>query len=411
MEMTKDEFDTAIGKAAEEKATEKVDALRKELDEKIMKVREAEEVKKTALRAEFQESYEAARRESEAKGLPEEPPAIKLGKLVTVFATARGDLGHMSKIASSMYPEDKEVGGYIKKTLEAGTPSAGGFGIPNVLSSRVIDILYANTFIEKIGVPKIPMPNGNVRLVRMNTATSVGYVGEIPSEGLTEPAFGDVDLSAKKMFALCELSNSLLKYNAVGIESWVVRELQRRAMLLVNSRVLYGSGTAYSPLGLANNGVQTIGSSSTALAQTHPDEIIAMVKQADVPLTRGAWVMSPKMESWLKLLKTTDSHWIFRDEMVRDGKLCGYPYFTTTISSYTDTTTDYADLWFGDWDEFLFGVGREMELQMSQDAAYVTSGTTRSAFQRDTTLVKLVAEHDFNVMHAGAFVRGTFSVA
>jgi len=52
----------------------------------------------------------------------------------------------------------------------------------------------------------------------------------------------------------------------------------------------------------------------------------------------------------------------------------------------------------------------DMELRMSQDAAFVSSGTTYSSFQRDSALVRVVGEHDFNVMHPVSFVQGTYSV-
>lgn len=393
MQMTQEQFDAAIDSRVEEK----------------MKSRVAEQ--KSALRAEFQEAYEAAHQEAQRKGYREEAPTIKLAKLVNLYGQANGDVERMKSLAGKMYSEDKEIGGYIGKALEAGVPSAGGFGIPQVLSARVIEALYAQTFLDKVGVARIPMPNGNVRLSRMDTSATVGWVGELPSASVTAPVFGEVALSAKKLFAIAEISNSLIRYNAVGIEGWLARDLQKKFRLALDYAALYGSGTAYSPAGLASLGVQTAGGTTTALDQLKPDEMIALLKAANVPMTRVAWVMHPNMEAWLKNLKTTTGAWIFRQEMIENGTLAGYPYHVTTQSSYTDTTTDYADLWVGDWDEFLWGAGLDLELRMSQDAAFVASGTTYSAFQRDSALVRVVGEHDFNVMHPVSFVKGTFSVA
>lgn len=401
MTLTQEEFDAKVSKAANEAA------------EKILaeKLKAADEVKKTNLRQEMQEVYETAEREREAKGYKAEGAELKLAKLVNLYANAGGDAEKMAKLSEKMYPEDKETNGYVRKALEAGVPSAGGFGIPQVLSSRVIDILYAQTILDKAGVSKIPMVNGNMRLTRMDSAASAGWVGELPSNGITQPGFGEVILSAKKMFAMSEISNDLIRYNSVGIEGWLARELQRRAKLLIDYAAFYGPGSSYSPGGLAVRGVQTLGSSSTAIASTHPDAMIALVEQANVPMTNCGWAMSPQMKSWLKGLKATTGQFIFRDEIVKENKLCGYPIYTSTQISYTDTSTDYADLWFGDFDELLWGTGLDLELRMSQDAAYVSGGTTYSTFQRDSQLVRVVAEHDFNVMHPAAFVQGTFSVS
>jgi HK97 family phage major capsid protein len=389
---------------------------KEELDAMIQKnvadqLKEKEAVQKSALRAEFQEAYEAAHQETERKGYKEEKPEIKFAKLVNLFGQANGDVQHMKALGAKMYGDDKEVNGYIAKALEAGVPSAGGFAIPQVLSARVIEALYAQTVLEKVGVSKLPMPNGNLRMARMNTTSTVGWVGELPAATPTQPVFGDINLAAKKLFAISEISNSLIRYNAVGIEGWLARDLQKKFRLALDYAAFYGSGTQYTPAGLSNLGVQTSGSSSTALSQLIPDEMLALLKAADVPMSNVHWAMHPNMEAWLKNLKTTTGAWIFRQEMIENGTLAGYPYHVSTQMSYTDTTTDYADLWVGDFDEFLWGAGLDMELRMSQDASFVSGGTTYSAFQRDSALVRVVGEHDFNVMHPVSFVKGTYSVA
>ena len=375
------------------------------------KLKDTKAEQKSALRAEMQEAYEAAHQENERKGYKEEPAEIKFAKLVNLYGNANGDIERMKSLSEKMYGDDKEIKGYVAKALEAGVPSAGGFAIPQVLSSRVIEALYAQTFLEKVGVSRIPMPNGNVRMARMDTSSTVGWVGELPAATPTQPVFGDINLAAKKLFAISEISNSLTRFNAVGIEGWLARDLQKKFRLALDYAALYGSGTSYTPAGLTSLGVQTSGSTSTALTQLIPDEMIALLKAANVPMTNVHWIMHPNMEAWLKNLKTTTGAWIFRQEMIENGRLCGYPYHVTTQSSYTDTTTDYADLWLGDFDEFLWGTGLDMELRMSQDATFVSGGTTYSAFQRDSALVRVVGEHDFNVMHPVSFVKGTYSVA
>lgn len=397
MQLTKEELETMI----DSKVAEGVQA----------KMAEAEAVNKSKLRAEMQEVYEESRQYNERKGYKEEEPIIKVAKLINLFGQSNGSPDGMKFLAEKMYSDDREVKGYVSKALEAGVPSSGGFGIPQVLSARVIEALYAQSIIDKCGVSKLPMPNGNLRMARMDTASTVGWVGELPAASPTAPVFGDVSLSAKKLFAISEISNSLIRYNAVGIEGWLARDLQKKFRLELDRAAFYGEGSSYTPAGLTNLGVQTSGSSGTALTQLIPDEMLALLKAANVPMTNVHWAMPPQMEAWLKNLKTTTGAWIFRQEMIEQGRLAGYPYHVSTQISYTDTATDYGDLWVGDFDEFLWGAGLDMELRMSQDAAFVSGGTTYSSFQRDSALVRVVGEHDFNVMHPASFVQGTYSVS
>ena len=392
-QMTKEELDSLIAKQVE------------------AKLKETETERKSALQAQLTEIREAAEKKAMAKGYKEEKPEIKLAKLINLYANASGDVERMAKLSGKMYDGDDETKGYITKALEAGVPSAGGFGIPQILSARVIEALYAQTIMEKAGVSRIPLVNGNMSLARMDTSSTVGWVGELPAAAPTQPVFGDVKLSAKKLFALAEISNSLMRYNAVGIEGWLARDLQKKFRIALDSAAFYGTGGANQPLGLSGLGIQTSGSSSTAMTQLIPDSMIALLKAANVPMTNVRWAMSPQMEAWIKNLKTTTGAWIFRQEMIELGTLCGYPYHVSTSISYTDAGTDYGDLFLGDFDEFLWGTGLDLELRMSQDASYVSGGTTYSSFQRDSALVRVVGEHDFNVMHTVSFVHGTYSVA
>jgi len=388
----------------------------KELDDLIdnkveAKLKETEVERKSAQQVLMNEVRAEAEKKAFDKGYKEEPAIIKMAKLVRLAGAANCEPDKMRDLAGKLYADDLEIKGYVAKALEAGVPSAGGFGIPQPLAAKVIEALYANVVIEKVGVSRLPLVNGRLDMSRMDTSASVGWVGELPSSAPTQPVFGQVSLAAKKLYAISEISNSLLRYNSVSIDSWVAKDLQRQFRIALDSAAFYGAGTQYTPAGLSNLGVQTLGSSTTALTQTTPREMLTLLKAANIEMTNVAWAMSPAMESWLMNLKTTTGAWIFMDEMTSRGTLCGYKYFVSTSISYTDTTTDYADLWLGDFDYFMWGVGLDMELRMSQDATFVSGGTTYSTFQRDSALIRVLGEHDFNVMQPKAFVKGTFSVA
>jgi HK97 family phage major capsid protein len=178
---------------------------------------------------------------------------------------------------------------------------------------------------------------------------------------------------------------------------------------LLDYAAFYGPGTSYSPAGLDTLGVQTLGSSSTTLTQLHPDEMISLLKVANVPMTNVAWAMSPQMEAWLKGLKTTTGAWIFREEMVNFGTLAGYKYIVSTNIRWVDDTTDYADLWLGDFDQLLWGVGMDFELRNVRDTAVVIGGQTISTTQTDSQLITVFGSCDFNTTYPTAFVKGTFA--
>jgi len=368
---------------------------------------------KTALRAEFQEVYEANRQREEASGTKAAIlPLQKLGRLVTIAAASQCEPDKMLSFAKKIFEADKELHGYIQKGMEAGLPSTGGFLIPQQLSSEFIDPLYAGTFLDKIGITKYPMPNGSLDLGRGATSATFSWGAENPVQDKTGMTFDEVKLSAKSGSAYVPISNKLLRYSPADVQAIIARDLQEIYAIAINTAALYGTGTAYQPKGVTNvSGIQTLGTSSTALTANIPVDMLALLEQANVRMLKPFWIMSPAMKSWIKNLKTTANAYIYRDEINKDQTIEGVPFVATTLSSYTDTSTDYADLWLADWAYFAWGVGRDMELTMSKEATYVSGGTAYSAFQRDETVIKILSELDFAVKQPKAFVHGIFSVA
>lgn len=382
------------------------------LAEKAAADKAKEEEHKTALRAQFQEVYEANRLKEVENGTKGMTPMQKLARLVTVAASGQCEPDRMLSVAKKMFDADKELHGYIQKGMEAGLPSTGGFLIPQQLSSEFIDPLYAGTFLDKIGLSKYPMPNGSLDLGRGATSGSFSWGGENPVNDKTGMTFDQVKLSAKKGSAYVPISNSLLRYSPAAVQGIISNDLQEVYADAINTAALYGTGTSSQPKGIANvSGIQTIGTSGTALTANIPVDILALLEQANVKMLKPFWIMSPKMKSWIKNLKTTTAAYIYRDEMNKDKTIEGVPFIATTLSSYTDTSTDYADLWLADWAYFAWGVGRDMELTMSKEATYISGGVTYSAFQRDETVIKILSDLDFAVKQPKAFVHGIFAEA
>lgn len=400
--------DVELKKMIEDGSKAAVDAA---LAEKAVADKAKEDEHKTALRAEFQEVYEANRKRESDSGTKSLTPMQKLARLITVAAAGNCEPDRMLATSKKMFDADKELHGYIAKGMEAGLPSTGGFLIPQQLSSEFIDPLYANTFLDKIGLTKYPMPNGSLDLGRGATSATFTWGAENPVNDKTGMTFDEVKLAAKKGSAYVPISNSLLRYSPAAVQGIVAGNLQEVYADAINTAALYGTGSAYQPKGVANvTGIQTLGTSGTQITADLVLDMSSLLEQANVKMLKPFWIMSPKMKSWIKNLKTTVGAYHYREEMVKDGTLEGIPFIATTLSSYTDTGTDYADLWLADWAYFAWGVGRDMELTMSKEATYISGGVTHSAFQRDETVIKVISELDFAVKQPLAFVHGIFSV-
>ena len=299
------------------------------------------------------------------------------------------------------------------KAVNAGTPSEGGFTVPLAFSSDYIDALLANTLIDKLGVRRVPLVHGNLSIPRMDSTSAISWGGEETIGDTTQPTFGEVNMHAKKLFAKSAITNTVIRESGVDVEGWIAEDLFRNARIALDVAMLKGTGSQYQPLGLKNKtGVQTSGGTTTAFGVDTPNDMEALLEQANVPMENVKWLLSPKGKSWIKSTKFTTGPFAWATEMATQKTLNGYDFLTSTSVDYTKATapaSDYADFWLGDWSQLLFGISKDISIEVSRDGTFVSNGQTISAFDKDLTLVRLITEVDFACRHPEAFVRGTYS--
>ena len=354
-----------------------------------------------------------------------ETPVTIVNQMIASAASAMGTKGAHNVVqvsneeilaqAKKDFPYSKGLHKVLeqKKQLNAGTPSEGGFTVPLAFSGEYIDALTANTLIDKLGIRKVPLIHGNLSIPRMDSTSAVSWVGEISQGGKTQPTFGEVNMRAKKLKAITAISNTLLNESGVNLEGWISEDLMRKTRIALDSAMLNGTGTLYQPLGLANNeDVQIAGSSSTALALTTPNDMVALLQQANVKLENVHWLLNPIGESWLRNKAFTSGPFAWSDEMARTGKLRGFDFHSSSTVAYTPAASPaeaYADFWLGDFSEMMFGVARDITIEISKEGSFTDNGATISAFDQDLTLIRLITECDFACRQPKAFVHGTFA--
>lgn len=352
---------------------------------------------------------------AQAKGQPTESGVDTFGKFAMIVLRSNNDPQQAMNIAEKTYPEDKQIQGYFK-ALTTGTPSEGGFAVPEVLSSDVIKYLYPKLAYSKLGGRRIDMPSGNLNLPRFDAKSSCSYIGETGAAADTKPTIGNVHGSAKKLAALIPVSNDLIRNANPSFDSFVRDDLINAMQLFRDYTAFYGAGTAHSPAGIKTQLTSTekIGSSNTVFTADTPANMKGLLMAKNVPMISPGWAFNGYHWSWLYNLKTSTGAYIFRDEMNK-GTLLGDP-FVVSNQIYSDnlaggtapTSSNYGDMFYGDWSEFIEFVQLDMELMSSKEASYVNSaGATVSAMQNDMTVLRALSLHDFGLRHKESFVLST----
>jgi HK97 family phage major capsid protein len=124
---------------------------------------------------------------------------------------------------------------------------------------------------------------------------------------------------------------------------------------------------------------------------------------ANVLMTRAAWIMSPRSLIFLADLRDGNGHLAYPSltmgavPMLRNKRV-----FTTTQIPSNLGSGDKSEVILADAQHLIIGDAPRIAMDASNTAAYSDGGTIKAAFSGRKTLTRLVMENDFNTLHAGA---------
>jgi HK97 family phage major capsid protein len=364
------------------------------------------------LQTKYAEAFADSQLKAQSQGTGVENGVEQFSKFAMVVLRSGGDKEKALDIVQRSYPDNKLLNGCFK-ALTTGTPSEGGFAVPEVLSSDIIKFLYPKLAYSQLGSRRIDMPNGNLNLPRFDAKAACSYIGETAKAVDTKPTIGNVRGSAKKLAAMIPVSNDLIRNANPSFDAFVRDDLINSIQLMRDYTAFYGAGTAYSPSGIKTQltTAEKLGSSSTVFTADTPANMKGLLMAKNVPMISPGWAFNGFHWSWLYNLKTSTGAYIFRDEM-NTGKLlgdkfvvCNQIYSDNLAGGTAPTSANYGDMFYGDWSEFIEFVQLDMELMSSKEGSYVNSdGATVSAMQNDMTVLRALSLHDFGLRHKESFV-------
>lgn len=315
------------------------------------------------------------------------------------------------------------------KALASNDPTAGGFLVPPQFSTDVIEFLRPAAVLRSLNPQTMPMPNGTVKVPKITSGTTASYIGENQNIGKTEPRFGQLTLTFKKLAALVPISNDLIRYSSPNADAVVRDDVVRALATREDKAFIRDDGTSGTPRGLKNwihNDNKFAANASVSLANTTIDlgKLLQLVMAADIPLivqqnitnvvdSRPGWIFSPRTWRYLTTLQTTTGAYAFRDEMIR-GTLWGFPFRVTSqvLETYTagqaaETGGTQSEIYFGAFAHAVIGEALALQVDASMDAAYHDGSNVVAAFSQDQTVIRVIEEHDFVVRHEKAFALAT----
>ena len=331
----------------------------------------------------------------------------KMARLAMSVAAGGGDLQLAEQFAA------KEIGDADVAMAISTAAGSGGALVPESFHSEVIELLRPRTVIRRLGARSVPLPNGNLTMPRMAGGATASYVGEGADPKATGANFDDVKLSAKTMITIVPMSNQLIGNAGYNVEQLVLGDMLSAMAVREDKAFLRDDGTDNTPTGfkaIATAASRTKPWSGTATLEAIDaflDSLILMLMASDSLMINPGWALSPR--SYMKLFGLRDGNGNKVYPELAQGLLKGYPIaHTNTIPVNLGAGTNESEIYFADFNDVVIGEQDNMTIDFSREATYVDStGTLVTAFSRNQSVLRLVANHDIGFRHPEGLALGT----
>ncbi|WP_057385594.1 phage major capsid protein [Pseudomonas aeruginosa] len=336
-------------------------------------------------------------------------PGASVAQMVRLLAATQGNQSEAAKLA-----KDGGYGADVQMALSTVTPGAGGVLVPENMATEVIESLRPRSIVRKMGVRSVPLNNGNLTMPRISGNTVVTYIGtetDIPITGMT---FDDTKLSAKKAAAIVPVSNDLIRMSGVNprVDQIVANDLTVSMGLSEDLHFIRSDGSGVLPKGLRYWAIP--GNVLPAPVDPNLQQIdlflggmMLRVETAYIDMAGCGWLMHPRTLRWLQALRDGNGNKAYPE--IDAGMFKGYPVgLSTQIPVNLGADGDESEIYFVNFTDAMIGEDMSLVINFSAEASYKDAqGNVVSAFQRDQTLVRVIAKHDFGPRHVELVVVAT----
>ena len=331
-----------------------------------------------------------------------------VAQFIKAIAMGKGSRAESHDFAQRVYGDAN----IVTKALSANQDTTGGFLVPEVLSTEIIEYLRPASVMRSMGCRVMPLNNLQMSIPKITGGASASYVGENVNISATQQSFGQITLAAKKLAALVPISNELLQVNTIAADQIVREDLVKAMAMREDLAFIRGDGTANTPKGLlswvdsgnvfsANDTISAASATHWSLANVTNDlaNCMLLLRKANIPMTNCGWIISPRTEYFLMTIRDSLGNYAFQPEMAT-GKLLRFPYAVTTqipenLTDTTNSSSAASELYFVNFDDCFIGDAMQVRIDVSNTAAYYDGANVVATFSEDQTVIRAVSMHDF----------------
>jgi HK97 family phage major capsid protein len=345
-----------------------------------------------------------------------EPRGIRASRYVLGLLHAR--FNHVSNEKAAEWVSNRFGDDIVARALVSNITGQGGALIPQDFMADLIELLRASTAVRGANPMEVGMPMGNLTIPRLAGGATAAYQNETDDIAVSQERFDDVNFVAKKLTAMVPVSNDLIRRAPIGVEEVVRDDLVQTIARREDLAFLRGNGTDKGPVGMRSLCLPANLITVTAMPATPApgDQLTAILAGASAAILalqngmsrmiRPTWIMAPTIARFIATARDQIGGFYFKDEVER-GMFEGYPIRLTQqipTNLVMTTYTKASEIYFVDMADFVIADTYNVVVDASDVAAYNDGVAMVSAFQRDQSLFRVIAEHDVNMRHLQSLV-------
>jgi len=343
------------------------------------------------------------------KEVKKEKPNV--GRLIRALAAGKGDPDKAAHFAKKQWGDEEIAKALTTSTGETG--GGGGFLVPEEYSTELIEYLRPLSVIRSMNPVIVPMPVGSISIPAMTGGATAEYIGEGSNIRVSQPAFGQIKLTWKKLATLVPISNDLIRFSSPQADAIVRDDLVAAMAQREDAAFIRDDGTNDTPKGLrywiaGDNIIPANGTVNLANVAIDLGKAILALEENNIKFLRPGWLISPRTKYYLTTLTDDNGNYVFKDEMA-GGTLLNFPFAVTSqIPSNLGDGANESEVYFVDFADAIIGESSLVELAVSEEAAYYNGTSVVAAFSLDQTVIRAIARHDFALRRsvAGAVLTG-----
>lgn len=369
-----------------------LDAIRAEKDERaVAGSREPRSESATAAQLAKRPGYDAGEARQGDDSTADTVYALAPEQRFTAWAQARSSGDDYRGLSVGQYLRSMVIGGKTeaeRRALSAGSDSAGGYTVPDVLSATLIDLARAQSVVMRAGAQTVPLTSDSNNIARLVTDPVPGWRAEAGAVAESDPTFGLVQLVPRSLAVQTKVSVELME-DSLNLATELPRVLAAAMAVELDRVALLGSGTAPEPRGIAStSGIGTLAQNAVIESYANLSKARTAILTANQVPT--AFVMHPRDEGAFTDLRDSEGN-----PLGMHPNIANIPMLTTTsISVDGGTGEDESTIIAGNFARLLVGIRSDIRVEVLKTSAYASN-------LQYTLLAHMRA--DVAVTHPGAF--------